>query len=187
MASGESEACPLSIVKPISTVKIIRGAPVRFSTRHACRFTNRTGQFVFLVCWLHPKLTTRIQLIEYSRTEDRPRGWEVALFLRGSRFTRLASAVAVVAVVGVACSSGGTSVASPSSDLVAAAPAVTDASSATTPAFTLSGANSSSSSTPDSKVKVTPPPEGGRRTSASARCPSVTSSPAGPARMASRR
>ena len=42
MASGESEACLLSIVNPISTVKIIRGALVRFSTRSACEFTNRT-------------------------------------------------------------------------------------------------------------------------------------------------
>ena len=81
------------------------------------------------------------------------------MFLRGSRFTRLASAVAVVAVVGVACSSGGTSVASPSSDLVAAAPAVTDASSATTPALTLGDPTKILPSISDSTAKVTPPPD----------------------------
>ena len=81
------------------------------------------------------------------------------MFLRVSRFTKLASAVAVVAVASIACSSGGTSVASPSNDPVEAASAATDASPATTPTLTLGKLRSSSSSAPDSIVKVTPPPD----------------------------
>jgi len=83
----------------------------------------------------------------------------VEVFLRPSRYMRLVPVLAVIAIVSAACASSGTPDGAQTGGAAAAAPAPTDASSATTPSLTLGDPTKILPSASDSTAKVTPPPD----------------------------